>query len=268
MPMKNLLVFMLGFLLTLGLSTRICAVTVLRGVVDPTPIEDLEPHYQASVLRGWKTFLTSHAADGVACLSCHLGFESLRHWPGAYPKVEVFDGTPYRVKSLRQVVMEALERHTDLTPTGRMEQVEDLVAFLSWWGDGQVITPGHSRTLPPAAVDLGLLRSATVRGEQLVKSRGANGCSTCHSLTPEVTDQPHLSLSLAATRFPRYIPSAGQVMSLEAFLAGHLRQPGSDDLSPDSETVIDLSAYLASLAEGSTYLPGHSRQRSQEQGDE
>jgi hypothetical protein len=267
-PMRRLLVFTLGFLLILGWLGRPSATTVPGGGTDPTPLMNLESHYRASVLRGWQTFQTSFAADGVACVNCHPRLESLRHWPGAYPKVEVFDGTPYRVKSLQQVVMEALERHTDLTLAGRVDQVEDLVAFLAWWGDGQVVTPGRSSTLPPATADLALLRAAAIRGEQFAQNRGAESCGSCHSLAPEETDKPYRSLRLSATHFPRYIPSDGQVMSLETFLAGHVRQPGGGDWSPDSDTVIDLSAYLARLAAGSTYRPGHPGQRSQEQGNE
>lgn len=266
--MRRLLVFTLGFLLILGWPGRYLAATVAGAEADATPLTNLEPHYRASVLRGWQTFQTSFAADGVACVNCHPRLESLRHWSGAYPKVAVFDGSPYRVKSLRQVVMEALERHTDLTLAGRVDQVDDLVVFLTWWGDGQVMTPGRSSTLPPATADLALLRAAAIRGEQLVQNRGAESCGSCHSLAPEETDMPHHPLQLAATHFPRYIPSAGQVMSLETFLAGHVRQTSRNYVSPDSETVIDLSAYLASLAAGSTYRPGHPRQQPQKQADE
>jgi cytochrome c len=266
--MRRLLVFTLGLLLILGWPGRYSAAEDLNAEADPTPLTNLEPHYRASVLRGWQTFQTSFAADGVACVNCHPRLESLRHWPGAYPKVAVFDGTPYRVKSLQQVVMEALERHTDLTLAERVDRVKDLVAFLAWWGNGQVVTPGRSSTLPPATADLALLRAAAIRGEQLVQNRGAESCVSCHSLAPEEADKPHRSLRLAATYFPRYIPSAGQVMSLETFLVGHVRQPGSGDWSPDSETMMDLSAYLASLAAGSTYRPGHPRQQPQEQADE
>ena len=266
--MRRLLVFTLGFLLILGWLGRSSAATLHEAEADPTPLTNLEPHYRASVLRGWQTFQTSFAADGVACVNCHPRLESLRHWPGAYPKVAVFDGTPYRVKSLQQVVMEVLERHTDLTLAGRMDQVEALVAFLTWWGDGQVMTPGRSSTLPPATADLALLRAAAIRGEQLVQSTEGESCGSCHSLASEETDKPHRSLHLAATHFPRYIPSAGQVMSLETFLTGHLRPTRRKYVAPDSETVIDLSAYLASLAAGSTYRPGHPGQQPQEQADE
>jgi cytochrome c len=260
MPIKLLLVFTLGFLLTLGIPARLTVAAGLSGETEPTPLADLEPHYRASVLNGWKTFQTSFARDGLACVDCHLQLESLRHWAGAYPKVTVFDGSPYRVKSLRQVMFEVLERHTDLTPARRAQQVEDLVAFLAWWGDGQAMTPGRSHTLPPAAADLALLRAAAVRGEKLVQNLDADGCQSCHSLNSRETDQAHRPLHLAATRFPRYFPSAGQVMSIETFLTGHLQEKGRGDLSPHSEKIIDLAAYLASLAEGSTYRPGHPSQ--------
>jgi cytochrome c len=263
-----MLVFTLGFLLILWWPGRYSAAAVLEAEADPTPLTNLEPHYRASVLRGWQTFQTSFAADGVACVNCHPRLESLRHWPGAYPKVAVFDSTPYRVKSLQQVMMEVLERHTDLTLAEQAALVEDLVAFLSWWGDGQVMTPGRSSTLPPATADLALLRAAAIRGEQLVQNRGAESCGSCHSLAPEETDKPYRSLRLSATHFPRYIPSAGQVMSLETFLAGHVRQTSRKYVSPDNETVIDLSAYLSSLAAGSTYRPGHPKQQPQGQANE
>ena len=263
--MRRLLSFTLGFLLILGWPGRYSAAADLKAESDPTPLTSLEPHYRASVLRGWQIFQPSFAADGVACVNCHPRLESLRHWPGAYPKVAVFDSTPYRVKSLQQVVMEALERHTDLTLVGRVDQVEDLVAFLTWWGDGQVMTPGRSSTLPPATTDLALLSAAAVRGEQFVQNRGAESCESCHSLALGETDKLYRPLRMSATHFPRYIPSAEQMMSLETFLAGHVQQPGNGNLSPDSGTIIDVSAYLASLAKGLTYRPG---QRPQEQANE
>ncbi|PNU21816.1 hypothetical protein C2E25_00885 [Geothermobacter hydrogeniphilus] len=254
-------------LLVMGWPARLPAGAVSSVTGEPTPLTKLEPHYRASVLRGWQSFQTSFAVDGVACVDCHLRLESLGRWAAAYPKVEVFDGSSYRVKSLRQVVLEALERHTDLPRARRIGLVEDLVAFLSWWGEGRVMQPGRSRLLPPPAADLALLRVAVRRGEDFVREHWIDGCGACHRLG-DGRDPTRAPLDRAASRFPRFVPAAGGVVSLETFLAGHLRHSGNEEWSPECETVISLSAYLASLAEATTYLPGHPGDRSLEQADE
>ena len=231
---------------------------------EPTSLSRLEANFRASVLRGWRYFQTSLAQDGVACVDCHRGHEPMRRWAGAYPKVEVFDGTPYRVKGLRQVVLEALEKHSDLSPRRRLALVEDLVAYISWWGEGKPLTPGHSRAVSPPAEDLKLLKSSTERGWRLFRQEELGPCTQCH-VKGETKDPPDkVPLGRAAATFPRYVPQAGQVMSLQAFLSWHLSARGQKGQAPESDTVTGLAAYLASLAKGQRLVPGHQRSQSDE----
>lgn len=85
------------------------------------PLPSLEGQYREAVLEGWRLFQTSQAEDGVACVDCHLDHADLTGWARAYPKVQTFDGTPHRVKTLHRVVVEAMVKHTDLPPPGHAE---------------------------------------------------------------------------------------------------------------------------------------------------
>lgn len=231
---------------------------------EPPSLFKLEANFRASVFRGWRYFQTSFAQDGVACVDCHRHHEPMRRWAGAYPKVEVFDGTPYRVKGLRQVVLEALEKHSDLSLQRRLALVEDLVAYISWWGEGMPITPGHSRPIFPPAEDLKVLKSSAERGRRLFRQPELGPCTQCHVREETKVSPDKVPLGRAAATFPRYVPQAGQVMSLEAFLSWHLWTRGQKGQVPESDTVTGLAAYLASLAKGQRIIPGHRRS----QGDE
>lgn len=224
--------------------------------ISPRSLFDLEPHYRASVLRGWRSFQTSFARDGLACVHCHLHHETMRLWARAYPKVEVFDGTPYQVKGLRQVLFEALEKHTDLLPHQRLALVEDLVSYIAWWGDGQPIDPGHSRALPPAAEDLAELRSSVERGHRLFHEDTLGPCVRCHDIGEKGSAQTKISVIKATTTFPHYVHPPGRIMSMEAFLSWHIVTQSKKGYAPESNVVTDLAAYLASLAKGKRLHPG------------
>jgi len=236
--------------------------------VEPRLLREFEPRFRASVLRGWRSFQTSFAGDGLACVHCHLDHGTMRHWAGAYPKVEVFDGTPYRVKGLRQVVLEALEKHTDLSPEQRAALAEDLVAYIAWWGDGGLVTPGRSRASPPAAEDLARLRASVERGSGLFQRRDLGPCGRCHHSGEKASTPDKTPVGGAAATFPRYVKFAGRVMSLEAFLSWHLADIGKKEYSPESSVVTDLAAYLVSLAGGKRFLPGGGRNGAGDQHDE
>lgn len=219
-------------------------------------LAELEVHYQMSVLRGWKSFQTSFALDGLACVHCHPHHEQLSSWASAYPKVEVFDGTPYQVKVLRQVVTEAFEKHTDLASNERLTLIEDLVAYIAWWGDGESIVPGHSRPYLPPEEDLAQLRSSVKRGEEIFHQQVPGSCAECHITSEENQTVHKLSLSNVAVTFPHYVQSMGRVISLESFIASHLEAHGIEGYAPESRMVTDLAAYLMSLAQGKRLHPG------------
>lgn len=224
------------------------------GASEPTGLNAFEPHFRQSVLRGWRTFQTGHADDGVACVHCHPDYKTIRRWARAYPKVEVFDGTPYQVKTLRRVILEALDKHSDINPESRLNLVDDLVAYIAWWGDGMNVSPGHSRNLPPASADLKLLRKSVMRGMRFIHNRSKGSCWQCHKSESEPAEPV---LKDAATRFPMFVASAKKVMSLPVFVAYHLDELGMGRFHPENETVTDITAALAHLAEGRRYHPGH-----------
>ncbi|GBE14967.1 MAG TPA: hypothetical protein ENH32_02635 [Proteobacteria bacterium] len=219
----------------------------------PRGLNGLEPHYRSSVLRGWRSFQTSYAKDGVACINCHRSYEEMAAWAGAYPKVQVFDGTPYAVKSLSDVVLEALERHTDLSESSCMKMVDDLVACIAWWGDGQPVTPGFSGAGRPPSQDRAKLEEAVARGRILFKRRGPSSCSSCHSPRPRATEPEKTSMGDSFTTFPRYDVNTRKVVSLKTFLLWH---EVKYHLSLDPEDVTDISAYLARLASRRLLRPG------------
>lgn len=245
-----------GFLLILWHLMPAYCDDARANPVNPRPVTDLEPYYRASVLRGWRAFQTSFARDGVACVHCHPQHKSLRSWAKAYPKVEIFDGTPYRVKGLRSVVLETLEKHTDLLSDEQLAIAEDLVAYIAWWGDGQLMTPGYSRIFPPAAEDLIKLRFSVERGSRLFHQETFGPCTRCHDVGKQRSAPNKIPLDTAATTFPRYINPPGRVMSLEAFLSWHLMSQGKGGYDPCGSTITDLSAYLAGLAKGKQLHPG------------
>ncbi len=219
-------------------------------------LTELESHYMKSVLRGWRSFQTSYAEDGMACVHCHLEHDSMRTWVGSYPKVQVFDGKPYRVKGLRQVVLETLDKHTDLPADHRSELAEDLVAYIAWWGDGQSVKPGHSKSIPPAQRDLATLKKSVEKGQQLFLREADVPCGRCHSIGKNKSAHDMIPLTNSVTIFPRYMESSGRVISLEAFLAGHLSETSGKEYGPESAMVTDLIAYMASMAQGKKLRPG------------
>lgn len=216
----------------------------------PRPLSDLEPHFRRAVLRGWRIFQTSHARDGVACVHCHPDHDQIRRWAGAYPKVEVFDGTPYRVKSLAEVAGEAWSKHADQPSNHR---IDDLTAYIAWWGDGRRISPGLSRRLPPPDRDLSLLEAAAADGRRHFQR---NHCSRCHRSKDPVRKPALKALDTAAAGFPRFVPRADRVLDLESYLRFHLTEREAEDVSRSDRFVVELSAYLHSLAAGSRYHPG------------
>lgn len=216
----------------------------------PRPLSDLEPHFREAVLRGWRIFQTSHARDGVACVHCHPDHDQIRRWAGAYPKVEVFDGTPYRVKSLAEVAGEAWSKHADQPSNHR---IDDLVAYISWWGDGRRISPGHSRRLPPPDRDLRRLEAAAADGRRHFQR---NQCSRCHRTKDPVPKPALKALDTAAAGFPRFVPRADRVLDLESYLRFHLTEREAEDVSKPDRFFVELSAYLHSRAAGSRYHPG------------
>jgi cytochrome c len=222
-------------------------------------LSDLEPHYRASVIRGWRFFQTSFARDGMSCVDCHLQPDSKSTWARAYPKVEVFDGTPYRVKALRQVVLEALEKHTDLPEGRRAALAEDLVAYIAWRGEGQVLRPGFSKRFPPPSVDLAELQAASQRGASLFEDHAFGPCAKCHSPGDKADSEEKIALGQAAATFPGYVVAARQVMSLETFLAWHLAVHDLGGYSPESQKIADLAAYLARQAAGKRVRTGRVR---------
>lgn len=226
-----------------------------RETTAPQGLSDLEPHFRRSVLRGWRVFQTSHARDGVACVHCHPDHDQIRQWAAAYPKVEVFDGTPYRVKSLAEVVGEAWRKHADQPPEDR---IDDLVAYIAWWGDGTRITPGHSRRLPPPDKDLRLLKAAVAEGR---KHYQRNDCGQCHQTGIRDRGSSSITVGKTAAGFPRFVPRADQVLDMGSYLQLHMRERGAETVSDPDRSVVELSAYLHSLAAGQTLQPGRNHQR-------
>jgi hypothetical protein len=137
--------------------------------------------YRESALKGWKIFQTSYAHDGVACVHCHRDHQDMIPWAGAYPKVQLFDGMPYGVKTLRMVILEALSRHSDVGQVQAANMAEDLAAYISWWGDGQLIIPGISEAVPPPVEDLVELQNAVTRGRGLFNREKPLSCAYCHT---------------------------------------------------------------------------------------
>jgi len=223
------------------------------------PLNQMESNYRQSVINGWRMFQTSFAEDSMACVNCHLNHDQMTGWAGGYPKVEVFDGTPYSVKTLHQVVLETLAIHTDLPEGKREAMAEDLAAYISWWGDGQPVRPGISRDIPPATMDLEELKSLVNKGLQIFKRLGGTGCIECHEVNKNSLKKSGASLSWSFATFPRYDVNAQRVVTLDTFLTSHVAEHAG---IKDREQVTALAAYLADLAKGKNLRPGTFRANS------
>jgi len=246
-PLRIFLIVVLNFTLCFGVMAQGGALSP-QGK-SPRELPDLEPNYRTSVLKGWKDFHTSFAKDGLACIDCHLSHQDMASWGPSYPQAHVFDGTEHAVKTLDQVVAEALARHTDLPGEARKSKIDDLVSFISWWGDGHMISPGHASSLPLPSQDLEMLETAVSRGWRVFNS----ACRSCHSPGSSAGMAVKRSFRLAAAFYPRYLASFGKVLSLEAFLKNHLREVS---IEANSEELVELAAYLRSLSAGNAYRPG------------
>lgn len=231
------------------------------SISGPPPLNDLEAHYRTSILSGWKAFQTSFAADGLACMNCHLSHQDIARWAGAYPKAQVFDGTPYRVKTLRQVVVEAFGKHSDLSPKAYDHLADDVVSYISWRGCGQTVRPGYSEDIPPAEGDLLKLKEAVGRGSSFFHKTPFS-CANCHVGEERTGDSQKIPVGSAFISFPRYEKDRGKVVSLEVFLRIHLiSRLKVQELNEEKRLLSDIAAYLASLSEGQVYRPGKTVER-------
>ena len=215
-------------------------------------LETLNPSFQKSVLRGWRYFQTSFADDGVACVHCHRDHSDIVPWAGSYPKVQIFDGSPYRVKTLGMVIIETLDTHTDLEPSQRGEMAEDLLAYIAWWGDGQPLAPGISVNGMTPEEDLAELREAVSRGRSLFNRREPISCVHCHTARDQ-HDNYRKSLKDVFLGFPRSDGAGERTVSLDAYLLNHYRSQG---VVMSGGSITDIAAYLADLSRGKLQRPG------------
>ncbi len=222
------------------------------NVYERRELGTLDPFFLQSVLRGWRYFHTSFAEDGAACVHCHRDHSDLASWAVTYPKVQVFDQTPYRVKTLRTVIIEAMVRHTDLGPVECGEMAEDLQAYIAWWGDGQHLAPGTSSKSTPPGEDLVEFEKAVNRGRSLFVREKPVSCSYCHT-AEEPDDEYRTPLKGVFPGFPRSGGEGERAISFDLYLLDHYRRHGVV-MSPRSIT--DIAAYLAHLSRGEPLRPG------------
>ena len=215
-------------------------------------LETLEPSFQKSVLRGWRYFHISFADDGVACVHCHPDHSDIIPWAGGYPKVQIFDGTPYRVKTLRMVIIEAMEKHTDLGPTERGDMAEDLQSYIAWWGDGLPLSPGTSAKGEPPEEDLAELGKAVNRGRSLFNREKPISCAYCHTAEDQ-NDNYRKPLKDVLLLFPRSGSTGGRTLSLDTYLLAHYRSQG---VVMSRKDIPDITAFLAFLSQGKALRPG------------
>jgi mono/diheme cytochrome c family protein len=216
-------------------------------------LENLDPPFRESVLRGWRYFHTSFADDGVACVHCHRDHSDIVSWAGSYPKVQIFDQSPYEVKTIRTVITEAMARHTDLGPIESREMAQDIEAYIAWWGDGQPLTPGVSRENRSPEEDLAKLREAISRGRSLFNRERPMSCAYCHTVEAS-KDNYRRQLVDIYLGFPRAGSTGGRAVSVDTYLLGHYRRQG---VVMSKKSITDIAAYLADLSRGKPQRPGY-----------
>jgi len=215
----------------------------------------LDPSFRESVLRGWRYFQTSFADDSVACVNCHRDHSDLVSWSGSYPKVQIFDQSPYQVKTLRMVIKEAMARHTDLGPIESGEMAQDIEAYIAWWGDGQPLSPGLSHERMPPEEDLTELGKAVNRGRALFNREKPVSCSYCHTVEESEVSyrKPLLDILLG---FPHAGSTGERAVSVDTYLLNHYKRQG---VVMSARSITDIAAYLAELSRGKLLKPGRDR---------
>ena len=192
-------------------TTAILMLVLISTLPKPTwgeefrrrPLHKLEINYQKSVLKGWRFFQTSYAEDGVACVTCHRSHGDIVPWAGAYPMTQVFDGSPYAVKTLRQIILEALDRHTDLPDSSQSAMADDIAAYITWWGDGQPIVPGRSEETPIPLEDMLELKRVVEEGRILFTRIKPQPCFQCHTVDDKLPKPGKINLRGAFEQFPK-----------------------------------------------------------------
>ena len=245
-----------GPMLRLLLAALLCFPTLMAlpasAESERRDLDNLDPFFKQSVLRGWRYFHTSFADDGVACVHCHRDHSDIASWAVTYPKVQIFDQAPYRVKTLRTVIIEAMVRHTDLGPVECGEMAEDLQAYITWWADGQALTPGISSKGATPEEDLAEFEKAVNRGRSLFIREKPVSCAYCHTVE-EHDDDYRRPLKDVFPRFPLSGGEGERAVSFDLYLLDHYKRHGVV-MSPRSIT--DIAAYLAHLSSGRPLKPG------------
>jgi mono/diheme cytochrome c family protein len=150
------------------------------------------------------------------------------------------------------VIIEAMDRHTDLGPIECGEMAEDIQAYIAWWGDGQLLEPGISVKGMPPEEDLAEFGEAVSRGRTLFNREKPVSCVYCHT-ADEPDNNYRRPLRDVFLGFPRSGGAGERAVSLDAYLLAHYRRQG---VVMSAKHITDIAAYLAYLSRGKLQRPG------------
>ena len=207
---------------------------------EPRALFLIDPSLRALIEEGealWKQ--PPVAENTIPCATCHFDPAERREWAASFPKVKPMPPPFTRVMTLQQAVGESVATHFRIPAGSRIQQVSRAItAYLTWVGEGRLLTPGVVAGQPVFPDRMAALRESVARGEQHVE----RSCAGCHA-DPGRFDE-------AAVTFPRAPRAGAAVMTLEEYVEGH-RGPAWD--SPEAA---DIAAFVATRARGRILQPG------------
>lgn len=212
----------------------------VEGERAPRPLQAIEPRLRAVIQEGALLWGQPPTAENtVACATCHFDNAEVRGWAASFPKVKPMPPPFTRVMTLQQAVAETVATHYRIPPGGENRRVaQAIAAFLTWVGEGLLVTPGVAAGQPRFPDRLAALGQSVVRG----LGRIERACAGCHADGAEFA-------GIAAT-FPRVPREGGAVVTLEEYLERHT------GLAWDGPEATDVAAFLASRAADRLVQPG------------
>ena len=206
----------------------------------PRALSVMEPRLRALIEEGEALWRQPPVAENtIPCATCHFDPAKWRGWAASFPKVKPMPPPFTRVMTLQQAVGESVATHYRIPAGSRIQQVSRAItAYLTWVGEGRLLTPGVVAGQPVFPDRMAALRESVARGEKHVE----RSCARCHADPGRFAE--------AAVTFPRAPRAGASVMTLEEYVEGH-RGPAWD-----TPAAADIAAFVVTRARGRILQPG------------
>ena len=225
-------------------------------VTPPAGAEIAMPSVQGDSAKGQK--LAFDRSRGGGCLACHVMGPATQEVPGNVgPDLSSIGAAGRPDQYLFNAVFDARVHNpqTVMPPWGKngfysQDEIADIVAFLK-----TLKTPAKFKDplddpeqRPKPVEDRAALDPFVNPAAEHIDTGAAlfkKSCANCHA-------DPKVSFRRWAVEMPKWEPRLNKVLGAEEFIARHAKATTGADLPMESQTNIDLSIYLHSLANGET----------------